>query len=163
MTDSQLHAAANALAAKISNEITALARRRAAPLTEGHQAIAARAAALAAERQRRDCAGVRVRASADDLNERLLVNSGESFALAVEAMTQNLSDVGNLTALLSKALAMIADMSDALTAPERVAAEAERVADAAALAADRAEDERSARAVRDVALVLARQRAEGHA
>lgn len=161
MNDQELHTAANTLAAEISNEITALAHRRAAPLTESQQAVAIRATALAAERERRDRAGVRVRASADDLSERMLAHSTEVLALTAGVMTRNSADVVTLTALLGRAVAMITQMGDALTAPERVAAEAERAADAAALAADRAHDERIVRVTRENAEAMADLRARG--
>jgi hypothetical protein len=128
MNDKKLATAASALAASISNELAALALRRAAPLTEGQQAVATRAASLAAERERRDRAGVRVRASADDLGERTIAHHLDVLNLTVSAMNENSADVGTLTAMLSRAVAMITQMGDALTAPERVAAEAERVA-----------------------------------
>lgn len=163
MTDHELHTAGNALAAEISNEITALARRSAAPLTESQQAATARAASLTAERERRDRAGVRVRTSADDLGERTIAHHLDVLNLAVAALTQKSADVGTLATLLGRAVAMITQMGDALTAPERVAAEAERAADAAALAADRAHDERIVRVTRENAEAMAAMRARGAA
>lgn len=67
-------------------------------------------------------------ASADGLSERMLAHAADVFALTAGAMTRNSADVENLASMLRRSFLMITQLSDALIAPERVAAAAESAA-----------------------------------
>ena len=134
-TDHELRHAAAALAADADTATQALiSTLTAAP--DPMPGINARATALRAENDRRARAGVRV-VTPDGFDARHIAMLTDAYA-ATEARAQTFArGATDLAALLTRSLALLAQMGDALAAPERAAAEAARVAERAAAEAAR--------------------------
>lgn len=134
-TDHELRHAAAALAAEAGTTTQALVSKLIAAV-DPMPAINARATALRAENDRRARAGVRV-VTPDGFDARHIAMLADAFA-ATDARAQAFGrGAADLAALLTRSLALLVQMGDALAAPERAAAEAARVAERAAAEAAR--------------------------
>jgi hypothetical protein len=142
MTDSELMQAAAALQADAATAMQALtARALATP--DGLASINARADVLRVEADRRARAGVRVRLTADALESRQIVVLFDALALSGARCVAVTETSTALAELLTRSLALVAQMADMLAAPERAAA-ALALAEADAFAATEAEQKRRA-------------------
>ena len=130
-TDHELRYAAAALAADADTATQALVSQLTAA-ADPMPAINARATALRAENDRRARAGVRVATNPDGFDARHIAMLTDAYA-ATDAQAQAFGrGATDLAALLTRSLALLAQMGDSLAAPERAAAEAVRVAERAA-------------------------------
>jgi len=117
--------AAEALTAESGTTIQALVSALAAT-ADAVPAIAARATALQAENARRVRAGVRVVTNPDGFDARQIAMLRDALAATDTRMQGSTRCVSALSGLLARSLALLAQMTAALAAPERAAAEAAR-------------------------------------
>lgn len=130
-TDTELQTRAAAL----SREITTAAGSFVASIKDAPgrgQPLKARGDALVAEDARRARAGVRVTMSAGDFDARRLAFFADLVAHVQTVAAESARAGDGMVALLSRAVTLIAEMSDALTAPERAAAAPAHAAEEAA-------------------------------
>lgn len=117
--------AAEALTAEAATTIQALVSALAAT-PDAMPALAARATALQAENDRRLRAGVRVVTNPDGFDARRIAMLTDGLAATDTRMQGSARCVDALSALLTRSLSLLAQMTEALAAPERAAAEAAR-------------------------------------
>ena len=117
--------AAEALTAEATASIQALVSALAATLGTT-PALAARAASLQAENGRRVRAGVRVVTNPDGFDARRIAMLTDGLAATDSQLQRSARYVDTLSALLARSLSLLAQMTTALAAPERAAAEAAR-------------------------------------